>query len=243
MASRRHALIFQGFPVSQSFLPNEMNFILNFPGSRRNTNMDGNFIGIAVRLQMRGIWHLCDLEPGFPLPFSQLLPQPPEPSRSPSSLLAPVTLSQSLHICFALRHLGVPPLPLFILVPSPQPPTKRGGPHPPPCLNFLHSTSDLLTYYVFYFIFYCPPETGEFLYNLEVGQTFPNMIQNPDAIRGNIDKNIKANFCMAKKKKMSKVKGRNKLGINFCNLYHKKLCVCVRTCMCSIKVEKENSSA
>lgn len=27
------------------------------------------------------------------------------------------------------------------------------------------------------------------------------MIQNPDAIRGNIDKNIKANFCMAKKKK------------------------------------------
>lgn len=44
------------------------------------------------------------------------------------------------------------------------------------------------------------------------------MIQNPDAIRGNIDKNIKANFCMAKKKKNEQSKRKEQIGNKFLQL-------------------------
>lgn len=60
------------------------------------------------------------------------------------------------------------------------------------------------------------------------------MIQNSDAIRGSIDKN----FLHFGKKKMSKVKRNDKLGINFCNVYPKGLYVYAHTC---IKVVKKNS--
>lgn len=57
MADCHLALIFQCFSISSCyfFLPNEMNFISNLPGSRRNTNMDGSFTGVAVSFQIRDI--------------------------------------------------------------------------------------------------------------------------------------------------------------------------------------------
>lgn len=57
------ALFSQGFPVSSCsfFLPNEMNFIPNLPGSRTNTNTDGSFTGVAISLQMREIYIFMSL--------------------------------------------------------------------------------------------------------------------------------------------------------------------------------------
>lgn len=57
----------------------------------------------------------------------------------------------------------------------------------PPCLIILHSTSSNIVCILLYLSFVVPQtecelHEGEVLYKPEVGQTFLNMIQNPDAI-------------------------------------------------------------
>lgn len=143
------ALIFQGVPSLANFF-SQMKWTLDSTclAPEKKTNVDGSLIGVAVSLQMKEIWHGCDLKPSLPPLFSQLLFWPPEHPHSPNSPSTLIVLSWSSQICLPTYHLCVP----CISAPRPHLPTEHEGPYSSPSLTFLHSISCLLTYYVFHFI-------------------------------------------------------------------------------------------